>query len=138
MKWSDIQFNPPARTLRQFAALWMVFFAGLAAWQAALRGHVWVGATLAILALTIGPLGLFKPQAMRWIYVTWMIVAFPVGWTVSRIALGLLFYLVFTPVAFFFKLRGRDPLHRRQCPDEGSYWTTKQMPTNVRKYFDQS
>lgn len=138
MQWSEIQFNPPTRTLRQFAALWMVFFVGLAVWQAVLRGHIWVGASLAILALTIGPFGLFKPQAMRWIYVSWMIVAFPLGWTVSRITLGLLFYGVFTPVAFFFKLTGRDLLRRRSCPDEGSYWAIKPMPTNVRRYFDQS
>jgi Saxitoxin biosynthesis operon protein SxtJ len=138
MQWSEIQFNPPQRTLRQFAGLWMVFFAGLAAWQGLLRGHVWLGVSLAILAVTLGPFGLFKPQSMRWIYVSWIIVAFPVGWTVSRIALGLLFYGVFTPVGLFLKLKGRDPLRRRPCPNEESYWTTKPMPTNVRRYFDQS
>jgi hypothetical protein len=138
MQWSEIQFNPPTRTLRQFAALWIVFFAGLAVWQGLLRGRIWLGVSLAILAITIGPFGLFKPQVMRWIYISWMIVAFPLGWTVSRIALGLLFYGVFTPVAFFFKLKGRDPLSRQPRPDEDSYWTTKPMPTNVRRYFDQS
>ena len=138
MQWSEIQFNPPTRTLRQFAVLWIVFFAGLAVWQVGLRGHIWSGVSLAILAVTIGALGLFKPQAMRWIYVGWMIVVFPIGWTVSRIALGLLFYGVFTPVALFFKLRGRDPLCRQPSPDEDSYWTTKPMPTNVRRYFYQS
>ncbi len=62
MQWSEIQFNPPTRTLRQFAVLWIVFFAGLAVWQVGLRGHIWPGVSLAILAVTIGSLGLFKPS----------------------------------------------------------------------------
>ena len=33
MQWSDIQFDPPRKTLRQFAGLWLVFFGGLALWQ---------------------------------------------------------------------------------------------------------
>ena len=39
MQWSDIQFRPPAKTLRQFAGLWLVCFSGLAAWEGFVRGH---------------------------------------------------------------------------------------------------
>ena len=40
MQWSDIQFNPPRKVLRQFAGLWIAFFGGLALWQ-----WLWCGAT---------------------------------------------------------------------------------------------
>ncbi len=85
MRWSDIQFDPPRKTLRQFAGLWLVFFGGMALWQALVRGRNWTGAVLAVLALTIGPLGLARPEWMRWIYVGWMVLAFPIGWTVSQV-----------------------------------------------------
>ena len=39
MQWSDIQFHPPIKTLRQFAGLWLVFFGGLAIWQGTVSGH---------------------------------------------------------------------------------------------------
>ena len=39
MQWSDIQFDPPRKTLRQFAGLWLVFFGGMAIWQALVRGR---------------------------------------------------------------------------------------------------
>jgi hypothetical protein len=138
MQWSDIQFNPPTRTLRQFAGLWLIFFAALATWQGFMRGHLGLGLGLAVLAVTIGPLGLLKPQVVRPIYVGWMIVAFPIGWTMSRVVLGLLFYGVFTPVAFLFRLKGRDVLCRQPRPDKGTHWTPKPMPTDVRCYFRQS
>lgn len=138
MQWSDIQTHPSDKTLRQFAGLCLVFFGGLAAWQGLMRGRVGLGLGLAALAVTIGPLGLLKPQAIRLIYVGWMMVVFPIGWTVSRIALALLYYGMFTPVAFFFRLRGRDTLFLQPRPDKESYWTQKPMPTDVRQYFNQS
>ena len=44
MQWSDIPFHPTAKTLRQFAGLWLVFFGGIALWQALVRGHADAGA----------------------------------------------------------------------------------------------
>ena len=43
-----------------------------------------------------------------------MIAAFPIGWTISRLMLAALFYLVFTPMALVFRLMGRDALHLRR------------------------
>ena len=39
MQWSDIQFKPPRKTLRQFAGLWIAFFGGFALWQYFMRGQ---------------------------------------------------------------------------------------------------
>ena len=51
MRWSDIQFDPPRRTLRQFAWLWLAFFGAMALWQALVKAHIVLGLTLAALAL---------------------------------------------------------------------------------------
>ena len=40
MRWSDIPFDPPRRTLRQFAWLWLAFFGGMALWQALVKEHI--------------------------------------------------------------------------------------------------
>ena len=42
MRWSDIQFDPPRKVLRQFAGLWLLFFGGLALWEILGRGRTGV------------------------------------------------------------------------------------------------
>jgi hypothetical protein len=50
MQWSDIPFQPLRKVLRQFAALWIVLFGGLALWQGLVRGHPLLGQVLGLLA----------------------------------------------------------------------------------------
>ena len=137
MKWSDIQFQPTKRVLRQFAAAWLVIFLGLGAYHYLKLEQHTRGIVFAAVALLIGPLGLFKPAAVRWIFVSWMVLAFPAGWLISQLMLAVLFYLVLTPTAVLFRLRGRDLLVRKPMPDPVSFWVPKHTPEDVRSYFRQ-
>ena len=137
MRWSDIPFDPSRATLRQFAGLWLVFFGGLALWQGLVRGQTGLATLVAVLALTIGPLGLIRPGWIRPIYVGWMVLAFPIGWTVSQVMLALMFYGLFMPIGLLFRLLGRDPLHRTRRPGVESYWTPKPAPAGPKSYFRQ-
>ena len=112
MNWSDIPLQPTPRALRQFAAAFLVFFLAFGAHQYLVRKHLSVGLALMALALAIGLLGLIKPAGVRWLFVGWMVVAFPIGWLISFLALLLLFYGIITPLALLFRLRGRDLLRR--------------------------
>ena len=51
MQWSDISTRSRRRTLRQFALIWIVFFAGLAVYQQACSRPAARGGVLAVLAL---------------------------------------------------------------------------------------
>jgi hypothetical protein len=137
MKWGDITFNPTARALRQFAAAWLVFLLAAGAHQYFMRGHQLVGSVLMILAVVVGLLGLARPSAIRWIYVGLMVAAFPIGWMVTQIMLAVMFYCVITPVGVLFRLMGRDLLGRRPANEKTSYWTTKEMPEDSRRYLRQ-
>jgi Saxitoxin biosynthesis operon protein SxtJ len=137
MRWSDIQFDPPRRTLRQFAWLWLAFFGGMALWQALVKAHMALGLTLAALALFVGSLGLARPETVRFIYVGWMVLAFPIGWTVSQVMLAVMFFGLFTPFGLVFRLIGRDPLKRTRRSDAKSYWQPKPTPTDLKRYFEQ-
>ena len=116
MRWSDIPFDPSRTTLRQFAGLCLAVFGAMALWQAFVRGHSGLASILALLALTIGPLGLAHPEWVRWIYVGWMVLAFPIGWTVSQVLLALIFYGLFTPIGLIFKFLRRDRTLPRSPP----------------------
>jgi hypothetical protein len=137
MQWSDIQFDPPRKMLRQFAGLWLLVFGGIALWEILGRGRIGVGAILAVLAITIGPLGLIRPGWVRFIYVGWMILAFPIGWTISQIILAAMFFGLFAPIGLTFRLLGRDVLQRAHRPRLESYWQPKANSTDLRRYFKQ-
>jgi Saxitoxin biosynthesis operon protein SxtJ len=137
MQWSDIQFHPPGKTLRQFAGLCLVFFSGLAVWHATTSGRGTLTIVLAALALITGLVGLLCPWLIRPIYVGWMVLAFPIGWTVSQAMLALMFYGLFTPIGLLFRLTGRDLLQRGRRPRAESYWSPKPSTTDPRRYFKQ-
>jgi hypothetical protein len=135
MNWSDIPLQPTPRALRQFAAAFLVFFLAFGAHQYLVRKHLSVGLALMALALAIGLLGLIKPAGVRWLFVGWMVVAFPIGWLISFLALLLLFYGIITPVALLFRKRGRDLLRRNRAPEGTTFWLPKETPQDVRSYF---
>lgn len=137
MTWTDIQRNPSPKTLRQFAAIWLVFFLGLAAFQVWCRHRPGWGLALALLATSVGLVGLVFPRAVRPIFVGWMMLAFPIGWAVSHLMLVLMFFGVITPLAIVLRLRGRDLLCRKPAADRPSFWLPKTTPTDLRRYFRQ-
>ncbi len=137
MNWSDIQFRPDNTFLRQFGFLCCGMFAFLAIWQALFSGNALLAILFGVFAGVVGIVSVFAPSLLRHVYVSWMVIVFPIGWTVSRIMLGLLFFGVLTPVALFFRLIGRDALHRKQEPEQETYWTTRDQTNDVKRYFRQ-
>lgn len=137
MQWSEAIKPPSEKLLRQFAGLFLIVFLALAGWR------VWHGPVdlwargLATLAVVVGGVGLIRPRAIRYVYSGWMIVAFPIGWTISMTVLALLFFVLFTPIAALFKLMGRDELRLRRSDERATHWTAKPAPSSVREYFRQ-
>jgi hypothetical protein len=137
MQWSDIQFSPSDRTLRQFAGIFLVVFGSLSVVEATLRHRPQLAVAYGMLALAVGSLGLVWPRAIRGLYVAWSVVAFPIGWLVSTAVLGVLFYGLFTPIGLAFRMFGRDLLTLRRTQVQ-SYWRPKPAARTSREYFRQS
>jgi hypothetical protein len=137
MHWSDINFCPTARTLRQFAALATLFLLAIAGWQKFAHGRETTAIALSGLALAAATIGLLRPTALRWPFVGLTVATFPIGWLMSWVLFGGLFYLVFTPIAICFRLIDRDALERRYNPTADSYWSAKPRVEDVRRYFRQ-
>ncbi len=134
MKFSDLPWRPTPSMLRNFAALSLLFFGSAAAWQYWVNNRPTLAVILALIALAIGPLGLVKPQAVRPVFVAWLALGFPIGWTVSQIALAILLYGMFTPLAMLFRVMRRDLLWLKR-PQRDSYWTTKPAPRDAASYL---
>jgi hypothetical protein len=46
----------------------------------------------------------------------------------SSLILMMLFFVTVTPIAFIYRLLGKDPLRLKFEPDSSSYWIARQPP----------
>ena len=58
----------------------------------------------------------------------WMKLGELLGRVVSPIALGIIFFAVFTPVGLLMRAFGRDAMCRRYEPSQPSYWVKRDPP----------
>ena len=112
-----------AKELRRFGftvAIPLALLGGIGLW----RGHAVLPALLGGLALGLGGLALLAPRLLRPVHKGWMRGAEALGWFNTRLLLGLVYYLVMTPIGLLLRLVGRDPLDRR-LHDRPSYWIAR-------------
>jgi hypothetical protein len=131
-----IDWNPTHRFLRQFAALFVVFFVAIGAFRFFYRNDP----TTAYVMWSIAPVGLVGlawPAFMRYVYVTWMAIVFPLGWTVSMAILSAIFYLVVSPIGIIMRLCGHDRCGRQPDPDATTYWKPRRPIADPARYFRQ-
>ena len=133
-----IQWNPSEKQLRQFAGVWFPAFCGLVGWSIGHKTGHWseveIGWVLAGL-LSVG--GLVLPALIRPIFVGLILLTFPIGWVVSHLLLGLIFYGVVTPIGLILRIRGHDPLQLKK-PSGNSVWKTSVGKTDATRYLRQS
>ena len=133
-----IQWNPSEKQLRQFAGVWFPAFCGLVGWSIGHKAGHWsaveIGWVLAGL-LSVG--GLVLPALIRPIFVGLILLTFPIGWVVSHLLLGLIFYGVVTPIGLILRMSGHDPLQLKK-PGGNTVWKTSVGKTDATRYLRQS
>lgn len=134
MDWIDVATPPTPRQLRQFAGSLMVVAAAWLAWRFVHERTGIVVWLLAVAGIAIGAAGLAVPRLVQAIYRVAMLLAFPVGWVMSRVALAIVYYIVLTPLALLLRVRGRDVLRLRRS-DRSSYWMPKPQAKDGRQYL---
>ncbi|MDA0832763.1 MAG: SxtJ family membrane protein [Planctomycetota bacterium] len=133
----NVNWNPPKKMLQQFCVLLTIFgtlFAGVAY---AKTGDPTVSLSIFVVALFLSVTGYFVPPFGRIVYVGMMIVTYPIGWTLSHLLLGGIFYLVITPLAIMMKLFGYDPMKRSIDKSAATYWQKRTPATSSKRYFQQ-
>jgi len=145
MSLVKIDWRPDRQTLKEFSQWWLFFVGMVAAPMAYFRGQeagswpIWESAAYGLWCLAVlGRLaGIFRPDWLRPVYVALMFVTFPIGWLVSHLALGILYYGVITPVGLVFRLLGRDPMTRRLDPKADTYWEPHRPDQGLARYLRQ-
>lgn len=82
---------------------------------------------LAISGTFLG-LAWFYPAVLHHANVNWMRLAHLINRVVSPVAMGILFFLVFTPAALIMRAFGRDALGVRKDAAGDTYWLPRRPP----------
>lgn len=99
-----------------------------------IAAYLWYhdGKTLAIeillvLAVAFLAFSIFMPIVLRPLNKAWYKLGLLMGRVVSPIVLGILFFILITPIAIVMRLAGRDPLKLRKQNVE-SHWIDRTPP----------
>jgi hypothetical protein len=133
-----IQWNPDQKQLRQFAGIWFPAFCALVGWSIVRKTGYWheVEVGWAIVGI-ISIAGLVFPPLIRPIFVGLILLTYPIGWGVSHVLLGVIFYGIVTPIGIILRITGHDPLQLK-APLGSSLWKSPTGKTDPASYLRQS
>ena len=132
-----INRNPGPRMLRQFGGIWLIFASLLAGihWWGGGRAETALGlwAATGLVALA----GFIYLPIMRLLYLGLSYLTWPIGWVISHLLLGAIYFLVLTPTGLLLRITGRDPMNRRLDRSAPSYWVEHPPGDTPERYFRQ-
>jgi hypothetical protein len=64
-------------------------------------------------------------------------IALPIGFVLSYVIMGTLFYAIIAPIGLVMRVFGKDPLHRGFLRDAPTYWVDARPPRPRESYFRQ-
>ncbi|MFQ5847549.1 MAG: SxtJ family membrane protein [Candidatus Methylomirabilales bacterium] len=123
-----------AKELRRFG-LTVAIPLGLLSLLGVWRGHTILPAGLGGMAVVLAGLALSAPGLLGPVHRVWMRGAHALGEFNTRVLLGLVYYLVITPMGVVMRLLGRDPLDRR-LRDRASYWVAHPRPPDAKRAME--
>jgi hypothetical protein len=128
--------EPGPRELKWFGLLLALFFiliGALIGWQSGSRT---VAVVLAAIGLGVATIYYAVPPLRRTIFLVWMALVYPIGWTISHLLLALTYYLVLTPIGLILRWV-RDPMQRSFDASAPTYWTEHDPASDPKRYFRQ-
>jgi hypothetical protein len=124
------------KELRQFGLLVGAVFTVIGLWPLVFRGE-----PLRLWALGLGGLliacGGMLPHVLRPIHTGWMWGGHIMGWINTRILLGIVFYVLVTPIGLVFRLMGKDTMRQGFAESSTTYRVIRspRPPSHMKHQF---
>jgi hypothetical protein len=90
-----------------------------------------------VVAAAFGILALVSPKVLHPLNRAWMAFGELLHRVVSPVVLGAVFFLCITPMAWFVRRRGIDPLQLKWRPELKSYWIERTSPLDPQSMKNQ-
>lgn len=116
-----------------FGAIIAILFGLLLPWLFSYGFSWWpwfIGTVFAVWALA-------APDSLKPVYILWMKIGLVINAVVTRIILGIVFYLIVLPTGLILRLRGGDPMRRKLDKNMTSYRVEshRSPPDQMQKPF---
>ena len=86
-----------------------------------------------IIAIIFLILGLMNSKLLTPLNVLWFKFGILLGSIVAPIVMGIVFFLVITPIGFVMKIMGKDLLNKKKDNDKKSYWINRSKTKSTMK-----
>jgi len=114
--------------LRLFALIWSVIFGVLGLYNSMTVLFYLMGLFLIV--------GVIKPIVLSGFYKIWIKVGEFIGGIISKIIMFILYFGLFTPIAIFLKIFGKDLLNKKLDKSKKSYWIDRKIqPQSMKNQF---
>jgi len=128
--------QPTIKDLRQFGLVVGGVFAVIGLWPLVVRSEsprLWAMALGSLLIV----LGAVAPQSLTQVHAGWMKVGHVLGAINTKIILGIIYYLLITPMGLVMRLMGKDPMHRALMQGADTYRVVRapRSPQHMRNQF---
>lgn len=112
------------KQLRSFGFLVGGVFGGIGLWPLIFGEpyRLWAVVVAAVLLLP----AVVWPPVLAPLFKGWMFIGHVLGWINTRIILGLVFYLLVTPIGLVMRLMGKDPMTRGFDAEAKTYRVVKE------------
>jgi len=100
-----------------FVGIILMIIGGILFWKEKENFEVWL-----IIGIILFVAGLAIPIILRPIYWVWMVFATVLGWFMTRIILGLFFYVIFTSIGLISRLFGKQFIELKWNKKDSTYW----------------
>jgi len=124
------------KDLRQFGLLVGGVFTVIGLWPVMFRSEsprLWA----MILGGLLIALGTVVPQSLKQVHHAWMKIGHVLGSINTRIILGIIYYILITPMGLVMRLMGKDSMHRAFVQDADTYRVVRapRPPQHMRNQF---
>jgi hypothetical protein len=134
-----LNWSPTSKELRKFGAVFMGGFVVIGVvkyfwpFERVFTQNKIFGLWAMGIGIVVGAIGLTGTRLALPFYWVWLSIAWVMGNIISRIIIGAIYFLIFTPMRVVNNLVGRDKLQIKK-PDKGTYWLDVSLPKEPDKY----
>ena len=132
----DLIKDPTRRQLRQFGGIFLPAALAVVAILVRRSGASWtVPDILYALAVFSVLIALWRPAWLRVPFLGLQYLAYPIGFVLSHVLMAVVYFGVVTPVGLLVRTFKGDLLERAFDPKASTYWTSREGPASVERYF---
>tara|TARA_B100001741_G_scaffold309246_1_gene306610 strand:+ start:814 stop:1206 length:393 start_codon:yes stop_codon:yes gene_type:complete len=115
---------------KSFGIVFFIFFLIIALWPLMNDGEIRIWSI--ILALLFLILGLINSKILTPLHRLWIKLGYFLGYFVSPIIMGMIFFLIISPVGIIMRLFGKDTLMKKYSK-KSTYWIQREKKINSMK-----